>query len=176
MQQIHAAICLISTRKSVSAQSWFPGQRKLEISVGVTRNQLGCSCRGRVLIWSANFLSLLESLLHTVSTIMSSTDPCYGRHYASFLLPKPAYADNRMGVYMHAWDNQMVWTLDCDAVYYTADNRRFITSVLARGSQRQQAHRLQATRQTPNNAKRKKPPSVNAKRKRWPAAHMRSLR
>ena len=32
---------------------------------------------------------------------------------------------------------------------------KFITSILARGSQRQQAHRLRAARRAPNNAKRK---------------------
>ena len=33
MQLIYAAICLVSTRKSASARSWFPRQRKLEFAV-----------------------------------------------------------------------------------------------------------------------------------------------
>ena len=33
MQQIHASICLISTRESASARSWFLRQRKVEVGV-----------------------------------------------------------------------------------------------------------------------------------------------
>ena len=33
MQQVHTPVCLIRTRKSASARSWLPGQRKLEIAV-----------------------------------------------------------------------------------------------------------------------------------------------
>ena len=46
MQLIYAAICLISMRKSASARSWFPRQRKLEVAVGMSISPPQCQFGG----------------------------------------------------------------------------------------------------------------------------------